>query len=374
MAKNQFKVCVYAICKNEAQFVQRWLASMSEADAIYVLDTGSSDDTVRLLQEGGAQVAVSQIKPWRFDVARNQSLDMVPQDADICVCTDLDEVLQPGWRPKLEAVWAQGAGRAKYRYTWSFNDDGSEGSVFWVDKVHCRHGYRWVNPVHEVLYWEGDGDEPLALFAEGVQLNHYPDRSKSRGQYLPLLELAVQENPQNDRNMHYLGREYMYYGRWQDCIDTLKRHLQLPSALWRDERAASMRFIARSYQALGQDDEAESWYLRAVAEAPHLREPWLEFARLAYQKADWNAVIWLTERALKITERPRTYITEADSWGFMPYDLAALGYYNTGQYLPALQNADVAAAICPQDERLQRNRQVIWEKLAEQGNAALIKR
>ena len=37
------KVVVYAICKNEAQFVKRWAASMKEADQIVVLDTGSTE-------------------------------------------------------------------------------------------------------------------------------------------------------------------------------------------------------------------------------------------------------------------------------------------------------------------------------------------
>ena len=41
------KVCVYAICKNESQFVDRFMDSMSEADYVCVLDTGSSDDTVK---------------------------------------------------------------------------------------------------------------------------------------------------------------------------------------------------------------------------------------------------------------------------------------------------------------------------------------
>ena len=38
-----YNVCVYAICKNEAQFADRWMDSMSEADYIVVLDTGSED-------------------------------------------------------------------------------------------------------------------------------------------------------------------------------------------------------------------------------------------------------------------------------------------------------------------------------------------
>ena len=46
---NKYKVCVYAICKNEEKFVQRWVESMKEADEIYVLDTGSTDNTICLL-------------------------------------------------------------------------------------------------------------------------------------------------------------------------------------------------------------------------------------------------------------------------------------------------------------------------------------
>ena len=102
----KYKVCVYAICKNEENFVDRWYDSMKEADEIYVLDTGSSDDTVNKLKENGINVCIRKIEPWRFDVARNMSLDLVCKDADICVCTDLDEVFESGWRSKLEECWS----------------------------------------------------------------------------------------------------------------------------------------------------------------------------------------------------------------------------------------------------------------------------
>ena len=115
------RIAVYAICKNESQFVDRWMDSMSEADQVVVLDTGSTDDTVERLKKRGAQVTVELISPWRFDVARNRSLDLVSEDTDICVCTDLDEVFHPGWRAALERAWQPGAGQATYRYTWSFN-------------------------------------------------------------------------------------------------------------------------------------------------------------------------------------------------------------------------------------------------------------
>ena len=232
------KIVVYAICKNEAQFVSRWIKSMSEADQIVVLDTGSTDDTVERLRTLGAQVTVETICPWRFDVARNRSLELVDPDADICVCTDLDEVFHPGWRKALESAWIPGTTQATYRYTWSFRPDGGEGVVFWYEKIHARHGYRWVHPVHEVLEWMGPGQPGLKVSAEGVQLDHHPDPKKSRAQYLPLLELEVAEAPQDDRSVHYLGREYLFHSRWDDCIRILTQHLTMPSATWADERAA----------------------------------------------------------------------------------------------------------------------------------------
>ena len=63
----------------------------------------------------------------------------------------------------------------------------------------------------------------------------------------------------------------MFRGEWQKAIETLARHLTLPSAVWADERCASMRYIARCLRALEQDDSAERWLHRAIAEAPHLR-------------------------------------------------------------------------------------------------------
>ncbi len=351
-------ICVYAIAKNESRFVSRWVESMREADQIYVLDTGSEDDTVQLLRDAGCTVVQEKIEPWRFDTARNRSLALVPENADICVCTDLDEAFEPGWRQKLEAAWTPGTTRASYRYTWNFEKDGSEGHVFFLDKVHARSGYRWTHPVHEVLSWEGEGAENRVT-VEGMQLNHRADPKKSRAQYLPLLELSVQEDPQDDRNTHYLGREYLFYGRWDDCIRTLKRHLLLPKAVWADERCASMRYIARAYLGKKEQDPAEQWLLRAAAEAPHLREPLVELALLYDRRKDWEGVLFATGKALKITDRARTYITENTAWGSLPYDLRAVACFYLGMKKQAVDAAREALRLSPDNPRIKNNLRLI---------------
>ncbi len=356
------KVVVYAICKNESGFVDRWTRSMWEADEIVVLDTGSEDDTVERLEKKGVKVVSEKISPWRFDRARNRSLELVPEDADICVCTDLDEVFEPGWRAGLEQAWTAGVSQARYRYTWSFTEEGREGVVFWIEKIHSRHGYQWVHPVHEVLTWTGEGQPGRTVNVEGIQLNHYPDSAKSRGQYLPLLELSVAEDPEDDRNMHYLGREYMYKKRWDDCIRTLKHHLTMKTAVWGDERAASMRYIAKSYLMKGEKREARDWYLRAIVQAPHLREPYIDLAHALYEEKEWEGVLYFTGCALKIQDRPGTYICEAASWGSLPHDLRAMAFYHTGRAGEALEEGKKALALEPNNRRFQRNVELFAEK------------
>lgn len=351
------RVYVYAISKNEEKHVARWMESMAEADGVFVLDTGSQDHTAEALRERGAMVREAQITPWRFDTARNESLQMVPQDADICICTDLDEVLSPGWRLAFERAWPAGERvQARYLYAWSHNPDGSDGVAFWTDKAHSREGFSWKGAVHEVLVCDG---ERRTVDVPDVKLDHWPDAAKSRAQYLPLLEVAVREDPQNDRNTHYLGREYMFHGEYAKAIDMLKRHLALPSAQWRDERCASMRYIARCYAACGAPGETEPWLLRAIAEAPWLRESWMDYARHCYDKGDWPALLFACERALLIRERPRSYISEPECWSELPYDLLSIANYRLGRLNEALKNARTAEQMAPQSERIRKNRELL---------------
>ncbi len=352
----KYKVCVYTICLNEEKFVDRWYNSMKEADEIYVLDTGSTDNTVNLLKERGVHVTVKKITPWRFDVARNESLALVPDDTDICVCTDLDEVFEKGWREELEKAWHENTTRLRYIYNWSLDEHNKPIVTFYYEKIHKRYGFKWVNPVHEILQYD---KEEVYNVTDKIVLNHYPDRTKSRSSYLPLLEIAVKEDPNNDRNTHYLGREYMYYGRYNEAIDMLIKHLQLPKATWKDERCASMRFIARSYKELGRYEEAKMWLKKAIDEAPYLRDPYMEMALLYYRLNDFDQVIYYTNLALTIKNHEKSYINETFSWDETPYDLLSISYYNKEEYEAAKAFCEKAIAINQDDERLKKNLDII---------------
>jgi tetratricopeptide (TPR) repeat protein len=352
------KVCVYAIAKNESQFVDRWIESFKEADLIVVGDTGSEDDTVKKLKKHGVKVYKINVTPWRFDKARNEVLKKIPQDIDICLSVDLDEVAIPGWKKYLEAAWNENTTRLKYNYNWSFDKYGNPAVSFLAEKAHSRQNYTWIHPVHEVLKYTGDGSEQTD-YVEGFEVNHYPDPTKSRSNYLPLLEQSVEEDPEDDRNMHYLGREYMFNGRWNECIDTLIKHLSLKSSLWKDERCASMRYIARCYTNLDRYDEARMWLDKAIIEAPYLREPYVERALLEDSLNNYPLVIAYAEKALEIKQNSKTYISEPFSWNSTLYDILSIAYFYTGNIEKSLENINIAIDMDPDNQRIKENKIII---------------
>lgn len=356
------KICVYAIAKNEENFVDRWVRSMSEADEIYVLDTGSSDQTVKKLREAKVNVVIKPVVPFRFDVARNESLRLVPIDTDICVCTDLDEVFLPGWRSELEKAWSCDVTRARYNYNWKLDCNDKPIVNFYIDKIHERKNYTWKHPVHEVLV---SNNKENFITLDNITLNHYPDSNKSRASYLPLLELSVREDPEDDRNMHYLGREYMYYGEWEKCIDTLKKHLNLRGATWKDERCASMRFIARSYINLGDYSSAIKWLDKAIKEAPYLRDAYVEKALFSYKLGNFLEVERDCLLALNIKENRKSYINESFSWDGTVYDLLAISNYYQRRYEYANYFNDLALEMDPNNERLKNNKLVYEQKIGD---------
>ena len=112
------------------------------------------------------------------------------------------------------------------------------------------------------------------------------------------------------------------------------------------------------YAAKGEREPARAWYLRAIAEAPHLREPYLDFARFLSEEGDHEGVAWLSGRALAIAERPKSYICEGDAWGYLPHDLRALACYHMAAQdyaREALAQGERAAALAPWIERLAGN-------------------
>jgi glycosyltransferase involved in cell wall biosynthesis len=316
------KIAVYTICKNEELFIDRWIASCANADEIIVVDTGSTDKTLNKLQKyTNIRVHNISINPWRFEDARNASLAAVSNDIDVCICLDMDEVLVKGWREIVEKSFTEQTTRLRYNYIWSWEGPVpgvTPGVTYHADKIHARHGFRWVNPVHEVLVYDPRLGPETPTFIPDTLIKHYPDNTKSRADYLPLMALAVTERPRDDRMVHYYGRELFFSRQYDSAIEQIKKHVQMPEAIWSSERAASYRYMGDCYWGLGNYDAALDQFMTATNLVPNEREAWVSLAQAYRALGDPQQCKAACEKALAITEKPNTYINWPTAWSDWP--------------------------------------------------------
>jgi len=346
------KVAVYSIAKNEEKHVERWAKSAADADVLLIADTGSTDKTIEIAESLGIIVHRISVDPFRFDDARNASLALLPADIDYCIALDLDEVLEPGWRWELEKCYKTGVNRPHYRFITKINPDGSIAQEFDGFRIHSRKNVRWKFPIHEVPMNYG---EPEKRGKTRLIIKHLPDDEKSRSQYLPMLEMAVLDDPSNARHKYYLAREYYYHNRYEEAADFFR--LYLDQSEFPAEKSSAYRMLAKC-----EPEEEEAHFLRSIAEKEG-RESFLALADYYHRQKRWEECLAVAMRSLEYTERDLAFISEEWAWTHTPYDLIAVAAWNLGAYETAVEYGKKAVEITPNDERLQTNLKFYQEKI-----------
>jgi len=342
------KICVYAIALNEAKFVEKFYSSAKAADMIVLADTGSTDATVDIARELGITVYDISVKPWRFDTARNTALSLIPKDYDICISLDMDEILTPGWRDLVTDAWRPGTTRLQYKF------NNGAGNIFNATKIHSRHGYNWRHLCHEMIEIDPRVKEQWSVI-DDILIEHYPDTTKSRGQYLTQLEAAVKEDPYSHRYSWYLAREYWYYRRYEDSIREFDRYLAMPSATWHHERSFALRTQGKCLRLLNQTDQALQKLRLAVDTSRYIRDTWLDLAQACYELKQWQECFYASIQGLTIKNREYVFTSGPEPWTWKLYDLAALAAHNLGMKDTAIHYGGCALEMNPSDMRLLKN-------------------
>ena len=338
------KIAVYSIAKNEAKHVARWAESAKDADVLLVLDTGSTDDTVEIAKSVGIDVHKKTYKTFKFDQARNDALKLIPEDVDYCFSLDMDEILHENWREELEKAIEANPDATQFGYLFinSKLPDGTPLQSWERVNIHARQGSKWVWPIHEML------EVTPRIFAKtGVVSEHAPDRTKPR-EYLPMLAQAVKDLPKDSRMSFYYGRELYYVKDYGPASAELQRYLTLDG--WSYEKSEAMVMLAKC-----EPHNAEVWLLRACAETPDRREPFVELAELYYSEGRWQCGLGMANRALSMSYRHPAYITEDKAWNFFAYDIAALCAHHCGAHKLAVEYGQQALDLLPDDPRLEEN-------------------
>lgn len=329
------KIAVYAIAKNEIHNVQDWYENVKGAEGIYVLDTGSSDGTAKALRDLGVNCNYRNLsKQFRFDDARNESLAYVPNDYDVCISLDFDERLQPDWREVVEAQYKGGS--ANYTLVFDYDTDGNIITSYPRLGIHARHDGVWAYPVHEVLDTRA---EPYNIDLICV---HQPKEQKAPGHYLELLKIGVVERPRDARAHQYLAREYMYMNQFSFAIHHYRQALEFEK--YAPFRGETYIKLAQIEDFLGND--AESLYLKAIAEYPYVREPFCAISEYYYRNGNAALAYGFAERAQMIERPDINYVFRDDYYSYWCYHMMFSAAVSMGMHDKAKEYAFAAINAC----------------------------
>lgn len=249
------KTAAYTICKNEIKFVEKWLYYSKNFTYRVILDTGSDDGTFEAFKEAqktDLNLIVEQktFTPWKFHVARNYNLDMIPDDVDWCLSPDLDEYFSINVLQEMEKTIKQNPNVTNIACDRLdlYTTDVRVGPPKFLptNKIHRRHDYHWVQPIYEHLWFKyHDTRKEMEIYNSDVYLIHDQDfKKQSRPElYLKMLLEEYEENPTNCWTLWYL---LAHYQRTQDINNYIEKGIVFVKNSQKDERLQTVKDTLRN--------------------------------------------------------------------------------------------------------------------------------
>lgn len=249
--KPTIAVCI--ICKNEEVLIGRALESVKDADAIYVCDTGSSDNTLDVVRKYTNNVCLRYVWDDDFASAQNHCKSHVKEDWILSLdcdewVNDFSEVRKAialGKDMIRVGMIAQGGQKLEFGFGRLFRND---------PEIY------WVQPIHKHLNIPGEGE---SVGNVKITFGWSPAHANDPDRALRILEKTVaEEGTDAGRNLYYLGREYWYKQRYKEATATLGRYVQI--AHWDAEKAEAFLVMSMAYSAQGLDEDARDACLQSL--------------------------------------------------------------------------------------------------------------
>jgi tetratricopeptide (TPR) repeat protein len=368
------KLCVYAICKNEEKFVERWLKSVDEADYIAVLDTGSIDNTKNIFEEYSEKNPGKLIfksfdygDNFRFDRARNDSLKLVPFDTDVCIVLDLDHIPEKGWSKIVKNHYINN--ELVTGYIIDHDKDGKENNRWRSKNVHPNSPYYiWTKPIHEGIHYIGEDKKYEECFDENFIIDHYPDTTKDRSLYITLLRKAVEEDPTDPYFVNYLGVELSKNSSIDEAIEVYKKGIEVCVFDKNDNFLLFQMYINLGSLLVDKDPAtALNYYEDAEDMNIKTRRLYVYIADVYKKVDDINMEIFYLIKALKeVKSYSHDWRDDFDYFnGVIEDRLALLYYYEKKDYILAMKYGAEALSYQPENERMKGNLDYFYKAYKE---------
>lgn len=287
----------------------------------------------------------------RFDVARAQSFQMVPEsEFDWVMWLDADDVLEGAdiLRRKLEAEGDQ-ADCIIMKYSY-FQQDDKDVVVQWRERIF-RTGldWWWRYWVHEAAHGR-PGSRVMRIEPHHSQVKH--DRAASdpatRQRNRSILLAAHKAEPWEPRYVHYLANESFAFcmddanadhphlaQAIDETIELYQRYMRMTT--WDEDAYVANGHLAECYRLKGDWDRAVDTDLQSLKTFPTRPNAMLGLSRTYFYARDFEKALHWAKQALDVGKVPDTlHVSEPLMDEYQPLALMGAAHAALGQRLEAL--------------------------------------
>lgn len=349
------KISLCMIVKDESTVIERCLRSVLPfLDAWTVVDTGSSDNTVELVESIlGHLPGQVHCRPWRnFGDNRTEAFELNRQLGDYHLVIDADDWLETSSDWSLPELWAD-----VYELTVH------HGGILYRRPQMFRTALDWefVGVLHEYAHCP---QARSASWLEGLEYQNSGGqgaRSRNPEKYqqdAAVLREAVLQEPDNARYVFYLAQSCRDAGLLVEAAEAYQRRCEMSG--WSEERYVSHlergRLLRRleASRALVQDE-----FLQAYQLSSERAEAQVELAKLYREEGQWCLAHLFAQNAVSLPRPDNGLFLEEAAYAWRALDELALAKFYTGQYQAALDLTQRLLACdelpATEQERIRRN-------------------
>jgi len=263
---NLINLCI--MVKNAGpQFRDMLLNNLSLIDEWTILDTGSSDETIDIINEvlvGKKKGHLYQEPFINFRDSRNRLLDLA---GDNCKYTLM---LDDTYNVKLdlrEFLYDIRSDQFADSYTLFIKSDDSEYGSNRILKSNRK--LRYINKIHEVINDKNNINVIIPInrsFILDERYDYMEKRTMERKELdLKLLFEELEEDPNNSRTYYYLGQTFNLMEDFENAFKWLKLRVEYPNAGFLQEKVDAAFEMARcaNFKLNKPWNECEKLYLQA---------------------------------------------------------------------------------------------------------------
>lgn len=289
------------IVKNEAQSIRATIESVRDVvDHYTILDTGSTDETISIIQSafGGVPGMVHQGQFTDYSTTRNLALGLAEDEAQFCLMLSGDETLRDAGELRAWLEERAAGGDGGYFCKVILGDDHFASTRI------SRSGARWryTGVTHEAMTGpkgESPSETAPATIFHDVSRRSLPEQRRRWIRDVALLRQQVEDDPRDARATFYLAQSYECLGEHETALRWYELRFRLPG--WEGESYECLWRIARVLGFLDRPwAERQEAYLQAYDYAPHRAEPLIELGRLFLERSQPHRAYLVLIRACQI--------------------------------------------------------------------------